>query len=245
MRVFLRIVFLLSVMTYAASLFQVNRLPAKEAIVPELYREPVQVPIDLPPFTITRRSITYTITPSHAYELYGLVVTWHHSGSLIDISHGAWKDYLNAKDISVIWGNNIAANDYHKVTFSHGDWTGYYRYKEAVNFSAVQFANNHLITDNPRLEKEIMRTRTGDQVFVVGYLAQYSHSNGAFTRGTSTTRDDTGNGACETIFVTDYAILQQANPAWRQAQRLALLLGVLSAAGVVAGSIAAFMAPVA
>jgi hypothetical protein len=36
-----------------------------------------------------------------------------------------------------------------------------------------------------------------------------------FHRGTSTNRIDTGNGACETIYVEDYQILKTGNPFWR------------------------------
>ena len=38
-----------------------------------------------------------------------------------------------------------------------------------------------------------------------GWLAGYSNDDG-FRRGTSTTRDDTGNGACETIYVDEFQI---------------------------------------
>ena len=38
-------------------------------------------------------------------------------------------------------------------------------------------------------------------------------------------RDDTGNGACETVFVTEYRVLQRANRGWRAVKPLALLGG--------------------
>jgi len=43
-----------------------------------------------------------------------------------------------------------------------------------------------------------------------GYLARYSHGGG-FERGTSTTRNDTGNGACETIYIEDVQITARMN----------------------------------
>jgi len=58
-----------------------------------------------------------------------------------------------------------------------------------------------------------METSVGDQIYFKGYLAEYAHSNRTFTRGTSTSRTDTGNGACETVYVEDYQILRQANRA--------------------------------
>jgi hypothetical protein len=60
--------------------------------------------------------------------------------------------------------------------------------------------------------------RVGDQVHFRGYLAEYSHHHGfAFHRGTSVTRTDTGNGACETVYATDAEIVRTANRGWRTA----------------------------
>jgi len=59
-----------------------------------------------------------------------------------------------------------------------------------------------------------MEARTGDQVHFKGYLAEYKLEDGSFERGTSVSRDDQGNGACETVFVTDFEILQSANDWW-------------------------------
>ena len=48
-----------------------------------------------------------------------------------------------------------------------------------------------------------------------GYLAAYSHSGGSFFRGSSTTRTDKGDGACETIYLTDFKIIKKSNVIWR------------------------------
>ena len=47
-----------------------------------------------------------------------------------------------------------------------------------------------------------------------GYLASYGTGAGA-RRGTSTTREDTGNGACETIYVEKFEIVAAASSGWR------------------------------
>ena len=42
------------------------------------------------------------------------------------------------------------------------------------------------------------------------------HNHGfAFKRGTSLTRDDTGNGACETIYVQEVEVLRAGGGPWR------------------------------
>jgi len=65
------------------------------------------------------------------------------------------------------------------------------------------------------LNKAILSAKKGDQIYLKGYLAEYTHSNGSFRRGTSTTRVDSGNGACETIYLEDFRILKGANLFWR------------------------------
>lgn len=229
MKTTVKFLFLISIIALIISFFFVNRLPPKNAILKQLYNEPIQSPSFEPEFTVQKKNITYRIKPLYTYEMYGLVVTYHHSSSFMDISHREWKDFLNIKDISLIWGYNIKMGDYLKVKYSHADWTGYYQYYGTVNFNADHFSNNHLLTENPSLEKEIMRTRIGDQIYVKGYLVEYSHNKSNFKRGTSSTRNDTGNGACETIYVTDYKIMKAANPQWRSLNRLSKYILTLSA----------------
>ena len=55
----------------------------------------------------------------------------------------------------------------------------------------------------------------GDQIHLEGYLASYSNASG-FHRGTSTTRKDTGNGACETVYVTAFDTADPAPRGWRK-----------------------------
>lgn len=75
--------------------------------------------------------------------------------------------------------------------------------------------------------RRLRAIRPGDQVVVRGVLAEYAHDAGrAFRRGTSTRRDDRGDGACETIWVTEVEVLRRANGFWRGLLPLAWI-GVL------------------
>ncbi len=226
MNTVVRTILSLSMASWITSLFFVNALPRKNEIHPELYREPAQAATVKEPFTVRKEGVDYTLTPLFNYELYGLLVTYHNSSSFIDNSHEKWKDYLNVRDISVIWGYNIEADDYREVSFSHGDWTGYYEYDHPVKFDGKYFANMHILPGDEKIEKEVMRSRIGDQIAVKGYLVNYSHSGGKFTRTTSTVRDDTWNGACEIVYVTEFRILREANSLWRGINRYALITAV-------------------
>ncbi|MGI9235384.1 MAG: hypothetical protein ACR2RD_17260, partial [Woeseiaceae bacterium] len=56
-----------------------------------------------------------------------------------------------------------------------------------------------------------------------GYLASYSNAGGG-KRGTSTTRTDTGDGACETVFVENFDIIDPTAGYWRMSMWASLML---------------------
>ncbi len=60
-----------------------------------------------------------------------------------------------------------------------------------------------------------MTAEAGDHIPITGQLASYENTANGFLRGTSTRRDDTGNGACETLFVEEVEFVNKANPGWR------------------------------
>ncbi len=208
---------LLGLILFGASYFQKDKLPGKETILDDLYMEPAQTPVSAEPFDVEQNGISYHITPLYDYELHGMIVSYHHSLSLGDIYHKKWKDYLNLKDICVVWGENIETEVYKSMTFKNASWTCYYRYPDretGKKFCGSCLSNNHLLSGDGEINKEIMDAETGDQIYVNGYLSNYSH-DGGFRRGTSTTRNDSGGRACETIYVEDFRILKKANKGWR------------------------------
>jgi hypothetical protein len=93
-----------------------------------------------------------------------------------------------------------------------------------------QLSNNHLISADPFVRDRIADVRIGDQIRIKGQLARYGAVGGGL-RGTSTTRDDTGDGACETILVEEFNIVAPGFSGWRAAMWTSLV--VLLAALVV------------
>jgi len=86
-----RIIGVAAAILFVASLFLRNRLPAKSLILEPLLRDPVQTEDHVPgPFEVTRKGFTYTVTPLFDYELWGMIVSYHHAASFIDISHKEW-----------------------------------------------------------------------------------------------------------------------------------------------------------
>ena len=149
--------------------------------------------------------------------------------------HSRANDRLNVKDLCVIWGENATNGSYRRARFHSGEFTCFVRFPSvpaAQAFVPRALSNNHLLAVDPELRRQLRALRRGDQIALSGYLASYGHTEGqGYWRGTSVSREDTGNGACETLFVTQLQVLHPANPGWRLASRLAPL-GLL--AGVVA-----------
>ena len=217
----IKITLLIGITLFIYSYFQKDNLPPKDEILPEFYQAPLQTETHTSSFKIEQGGIIYDITPLFNYELYGLVVSYHHSESWLDYYHERWKDFINLKDICVIWGSNIETGIYKDLKFSNGSFTCYIDFKRGINrqatvekFRGDALSNNHLLAISNQISQEIMRTEDGDQIYLKGYLVEYSHDNKP-PRKTSTTRTDQGNGACETIYLTDFKILKRVNNFWR------------------------------
>jgi hypothetical protein len=221
---------LLSLLLWASSLLFINRLPGPENISAQLYHEPLQTKENLPlPFKVLKNKLTYIVTPLFNYELQGLVVSQHRSDSLLDISHKRWQDYLNIKDLCVVWGKNISSGVYRKIKFWNRDFTCMCEFpdQETANlFSGSHLSNNHILCADKKLSQRILAVRPSDQIYFKGYLVSYSQPANQFSRGTSTVRDDVGNGACETVFITNFTILREANPIWRVINPVSLLAAI-------------------
>lgn len=221
----LQIIFLLSFVILVTSYFLKDQLPDKSEMDERLYSEPVQIATDRESFEKEVDGIIYKIKPVVEYELYGLVVTYHNTNKWWDYYHKEWNDFINIKDICVIWGNNIDTGVYKQMNFESGSWTCYFEGKRGLGqqvrdkFTYSHLSNNHLLDDNKEVAQKISEAEIGDQIHFKGYLVEYSHSDEQFKRGTSTTRLDTGNNACETVYVTDFEIIKKNEDVWREINR--------------------------
>jgi len=224
-------------LAFVVSLFMRNRLPDKSLILEPLLQNPVQSDEGVPePFEVTRKKVDYTVTPLFSYELWGMIVSYHDASSFIDISHKQWNDFLNTKDICVIWGRNVETGVYERMRFRNRDFTCYYRYPDeaaAELFSENCLANNHLLPDGLLVAEIIRKARKGDQVRLKGWLASYGIKGAPYQRGSSTVRNDRGNGACEVVYVTEFEILREANAAWRALHKLSLAVAALALAALI------------
>ena len=192
-----------------------NRIPENLDLLPEVQAEPSQRATREGDFDVRFRDIDYRVAPEYDYELTGVVVSYrHHDGE--SRMHRQAGDHLNMLDICVIWGSNTAHPDINKLDFWNGIFTCNVKTRDSAAWAAFdiyKLSNNHLISDDPFIRKQVTKVSIGDQIRVRGHLASYTGPGG--TRGTSTTRFDTGDGACETIYVRSFEIVEPAHSLWR------------------------------
>ena len=232
---FVRILMIGSALLLIVAWWLRDALPAQDRLDPALLAEPRQVPTVTAPFKTTVGGIEYTVRPLYTYDLYGLVVSKHDADTWWDYIHRAWNDKLNVTDLCVIWGPNARTDNYRELDYSSGQFVCNVQTRSTEVWRAFDMSalsNNHLLADDPVIARTLKSARVGDQVHFRGYLAEYSHDQGFhFARGTSITRTDQGNGACETVYATDAEILHVGNRGWRLAfwgAVAALVLGVLA-----------------
>jgi len=235
MRSFLKYFLLAGAVLLAVSLWRSSALPQRSELVGSLQDEPEQTPVAMTPFDVVSGGITYTVKPLYRYDLHGLIVSKHNADTWWDYMHREANDALNITDLCVVWGANIMSDVYRQISFSNGQFTC--NYSTGSNevwaaFDQAAVSNNHLLADNPALARLMRKVEVGDQVRFRGYLAEYSHHHGfEFHRGTSTVRTDSGNGACETVYVEDFEILRPGGGPWRILRWVAVAMLVLGVIG--------------
>ena len=219
----------------ACALWKKSDLPEPPALRAELLEEPVQVAVSRDPIKATVGGTNYVIQPLYKYDLHGMVVSKHDADTWWDFLHKEWNDKLNITDLCVVWGNNARSGAYRDISFSSGQFTCNFQTSSNEAWAAFDtsaISNNHLLSNDPGLARKMRDVRIGDQIHFSGYLAEYSHNQGApFKRGTSTVRTDSGNGACETVYVDSFDVLRRGGGKWYVLQRIGiglLLLGLIA-----------------
>jgi hypothetical protein len=232
-----------SLLLLAVAWWKRTELPQYPLLHAALLKEPEQAPVKRAAFSTTVNGVTYKVQPLYSYDLHGLIVSMHDSKTWWDYLHREWNDHLNVMDLCVVWGENLNRGIYKEMEYWSGQFECFVQAKSADYmrvFDPTALSNNHLLTDKPAVARAVRGVRLGDQVRFRGYLAEYSHDHQGrpFKRGTSTVRHDSGNGACETVYVEDFEIMKRGGGPWRALYWVAVLM-------LVAATIAWFCLPLA
>lgn len=118
-------------------------------------------------------------------------------------------DKLAPIDVAFGWGRMSDETVLAHLDISQSGRFYYWRYENAPPIPRREIelssANMHLIPATASIEKRLKALRGGNIVSLKGYLVEVSGPSGFHWRS-SLTREDTGNGACELIWVAELDI---------------------------------------
>ncbi len=176
-------------------------LPHETVALPDPSPEPVQEETGRAPFREWRRVSEFVLTPRATYDISARVLStesyWSGPGGALI----PW-------DFALGWG--VAADEDVIRRVSISQFSRFYTlstHDPSVDVQAVgrSSANVHLVAASSRIERAFSRVRRGDLVRLEGELVDIAGPDG-FAWGTSLTRDDTGPGACETLYVRSLTV---------------------------------------
>lgn len=229
MHALVRWLMIASLLTTVVAWWMKGVLPSPAQLKPELLEEPKQIRAQRAPIETTVNGVDYHIQPRYSYDLSALVVSLHHSDTWWDYAHKTWGDHINPMDLCVVWGGNAQSGAYKSVSFANNQWECDWSWSASeLDFNNAEASNNHMVTDDPAVAKVLRKIHIGDQIRVKGYLVNYSVAGRGGSRVSSDTHIDTGNGACEVLYVEAVDILGSAGRHWRTAQNAALIVLLLS-----------------
>jgi len=172
---------------------------AVRCALPERFSDPNQ-PLQsnddgrMPPFRLDNA----TVTPLAGFSLQARVL------SREDYWMGDETKY-SPTDLALGWGPmaNPAVSD--KLGISQGGRWYYYQWGSegppiAPDEIVRSSANMHMIPADGSVADALAKIRKGDTVHVDGWLVQINRDDGWHWRS-STTREDSGDGACEVVYV--------------------------------------------
>lgn len=141
----------------------------------------------------------YTIEPLASYEVRGRVL------SIERYRMGREAD-LSPLDFALGWGPMSDAAVIDRLSISQSGRWYHYRWEGSPpiepSVMAKSSANTHLVPADDLVKKRLLNVRKGAVVKLSGYLINVRHNDG-WTWRSSLSRDDTGGGSCELMWVTD------------------------------------------
>lgn len=166
--------------------------------------EPLQEPLDAPQeVTLRRGDRDFHVRFTHRYAVSAEVL----SATTYDL---VWTNDLFDVDLGLIWGDHVPALKSRYVFHQDARWL-FWRTNSPVSAEdrldvTRHIGNEHLIPAEGRanLNRAIRSARPGDTVRIEGYLVEIRDGAGQLLSQSSTSRTDTGGGACEIVWVTRF-----------------------------------------
>lgn len=200
----LSIVISICIIVYAVFVTPKNPEPVSVAssTVFEKLPEPSQSPynggIHIP---IKSNDLDITIYPQANYRIYAMVMSKRKY-------NWGWESQISPYDLALAW-NKLMLPEYQKgIRYSQsGRW---YHYVYSCEFPLPKSyiishsSNHHIIPANENVKKALDKVKKRQKIYLEGYLVNIK---GKFQGrevwwNSSMTRNDSGNGACEVLYLT-------------------------------------------
>ena len=167
--------------------------------------EPEQTSTNAPAF----QHRGFTITPSARIDMRARVLARK------DYRFGAEAE-LSPTDLVFGWGAMSDPRIYQQLSISQSNRFYFWRFRDTPPIAPEQIirssANMHLIPANDVVKAALKKVRPGQLIQLSGQLINVSAPQG-WQWTSSLTREDSGAGACEVIWVEQLATLQSTNSA--------------------------------
>lgn len=165
-------------------------------------QDPVQIFVPTQePILVNWKKIDLKITPVAIYKVSALVV------GAASYSYG-WNAKISPMDLALAWGK-LADSEFQKyVSYSHDNrWVSFNIKKDSpldVTYVVSHASNHHLIPATRNIGYALKTIRKKKKVVLEGFLVNVTgtYDGSPVWWNTSLSRTDTGNGACEILYVT-------------------------------------------
>ena len=144
----------------------------------------------------------YVIEPLASYDIRARVL------SIERYRIGREAD-LSPVDFALGWGPMSDGAVLDKLTISQSNRWYHFRWQGSPpidpTLMAKSSANTHLVPATDSVKDRLLKVSRGEVVRLSGYLISVRHADG-WTWRSSLSRDDTGGGSCELMWVTDVQV---------------------------------------
>jgi hypothetical protein len=171
-----------------------SSMPAESGI--DWHGEPLQSDTRRVAFTWPTRHGEVTVRPRAAFDISAVVA----AAEPYSFDDSA---FLSPVDLVMTWGR--LPEEPYRGRVSYQQLTRYYFWRTGdgsldLGYISTHSANMHMIPATPNLARALAHVGSGDRVRVQGLLVDVEGEHG-FRWRTSLSRDDTGPGACELVWV--------------------------------------------
>lgn len=187
-----------------------------EDIIPD----PVQVKIEKESFSIKKYGVNIKITKLASYDITGKVeaikdYSPNFLANFFSFNAHDMTNYISPRDLAMSWGEIALDKNADKIRADQNIFNGerrvlfafpqlYSEYQE--EFITSHLSNNHVITLDKGLERQLLKIKESDLVRIIGYLVDVDCDNGWHWGPSSMSRTDSG---CEIILAEDIVILNK------------------------------------